>query len=653
MNADDIFRNWSFDNSIPHPGTFHLQADGAADYFQFENSTQEQNVMQHAESTQSRVLPYTNNSMSVAASVRQPEEDMTMTDFNTQYLSGPVPPVDGPQTRKRTKYRHLHWDAHKNEIRELYLDQDCTLKDTMEIMANTRSFNASEKLYKKKFKEWGWSKNLPVEMAVVMAQKMRERKQKENKDTVFIYGGRQIDYKKVEDTISRAKRSRTDQVPINAETPQGVDYETPTALMLSPGNDDSDEEQEDWDTLSESTDADEAPQLSWQGKTGSDFLDMWKSALALSKQNKAAGAEVLLKEALDGLCRVSGTTHEDTKKVCYDLANLYAETDRVTEAIRVVEKVIRDHVKILGFQSRETQQVVLQVVELLNAWNRHTEALGLLARANEILDSSSISTRARNSRFRGRRKTAARMRSEPTADSDHISDLTQSINMYSDPNNIEHALGVARSHVASGDENVERLLLATIDKCESDVGRFARQNLIARGELIKLYQKLGTVGNHPDKFNDTIEAYRRLWFSYEWDEDRFACFEFMEAVLQLAANLLKSGYLAEARDIFLEAGEKATSLFGNSDERTVWVYITIGIVYQTYINWESAAEWFEAAFAKALASREWGPKDGIVRSLQAALDKRHFSYLSDEGRPFKTAFGVSGIKIMPGRLHLE
>ena len=127
----------------------------------------------------------------------------------------------------------------------------------------------------------------------------------------------------------------------------------------------------------------------------------------------------------------------------------------------------------------------------------------------------------------------------------------------------------------------------------------------------------------------------------------------MEAALQLVANSLKCGYQLQARRMFREASEKASTIFGSADERTVWVLITIGLVYQTFMTWDDAEEWFEEAFAAALANKEWGPKDGIVRSLQNAMDHRHFSYVLDEGRPFKSIFGVCGISIRPGRLHLE
>ncbi|KAI0535673.1 hypothetical protein GGR58DRAFT_504073 [Xylaria digitata] len=651
MDTNDPF-GWSFSSGTPRPDVFHIQPNGNTDSFQAMNSTQEQNIVQQGETG---VTQHTGYPTSVMAPPQQPSNDVVMLDFNFTGPSDPGPSSRGQQARKRARYARLDWNAHKTEIRKLYLDQNHTLKETMEIMANTHSFNASEKLYKKKFKEWDWVKNLPVELAIFMTQKARERRQEENKDTVFIYGGRHFDHKRAEDTISRAKRSETNQVPINAETPQGVSYKTPAALTLSPGNDNPEEEEEDWDTSSESTDIDVTIQLSWQGNTGNDFLNVWRSALVISKQNRKAEAEELLKQAVDGLCHVSGATHEDTKKASFDLANLYAETGREVEAMQVAEGVIKDHVKILGIQNRKTQQTVLQAIELLNAWNRHTEALGLLARAQEILDSlsSNARLRERNPKRGGGHKGKGVDKRRPKTSSDHLSDVIQHINERPDPANIDYGLGVARNHVASRDKNAERLLLATIGQCESHPEGLAKQHIIAWGELIKLYQKLGSAGNHANKIAKAMETYKRLWSSFVWDEDKFERFEFMEAVLQLAANLLSSEYLQEARNMFYEAIEKATTLFGNSDERTVWVCITIGIIYQTRFNWDRAAEWFEGAYARALASREWGPEDGIVRSLKAAFDKKHFSYLSDEGRPYKTVFGVSGIKIIPGRLHLE
>jgi hypothetical protein len=44
--------------------------------------------------------------------------------------------------------------------------------------------------------------------------------------------------------------------------------------------------------------------------------------------------------------------------------------------------------------------------------------------------------------------------------------------------------------------------------------------------------------------------------------------------------------------------------------------------------------------------------DGIRISLEEAFEVRYFSYVNDEGRPFKSIFSVNGLKITPTRLHM-
>lgn len=72
----------------------------------------------------------------------------------------------------------------------------------------TRLTFPSQKLYKTKFKEWNWQKNLSADTALFMAEKARQRKREAGKDTVFSYGGRLWDSDRVEHTLSRAKRAR-------------------------------------------------------------------------------------------------------------------------------------------------------------------------------------------------------------------------------------------------------------------------------------------------------------------------------------------------------------------------------------------------------------------------------------------------------------
>lgn len=70
-----------------------------------------------------------------------------------------------------------------------------------------------KKLYKEKFKQWGWQKNLPSEYAQWMAVKANMRETQAGKDTDFLYGGLRWTRERVE---SRANRARNGDVSADA-----------------------------------------------------------------------------------------------------------------------------------------------------------------------------------------------------------------------------------------------------------------------------------------------------------------------------------------------------------------------------------------------------------------------------------------------------
>lgn len=233
-----------------------------------------------------------------------------------------------------------------------------------------------------------------------------------------------------------------------------------------------------------------------------------------------------------------------------------------------------------------------------------------------------------------------------------LSRVIQSVNEDLSLDSIEYGLGVARTYVAAKDAAVESLLFVMINQCKNHPDLFI-QHLKAQAELIKLYDKMGQADRYRAVFEDGMASVNTAWEAYMWGEDEIESFDFMEAVLQLFANILKCGYQSQVWLMFRKVSDKASVVFGFDHERTVWILITIGLVYQTHMTWSNAAEWFEEAFAVALSNKQWGPKDGMIKSLQNAMDHQHFSYVSDKGRPYKTVFGVSGLTVRPGRLHLE
>lgn len=446
-----------------------------------------------------------------------------------------------------------------------------------------------------------------------------------------------------------------------------MSYKTPKPLVVSPfpANDIEDSEVESSgisdDESEDDLDDDPADSrlvsgskltLTWRGHSRGDLQNMWRTARDYRDTGKFEEAEDMFLQAFLGLCHVLGNTNEDTVKVAYNLAGLYADSGRMKEAVDMIEKVIQNHINQWGYEDKRTQQNVLHAVELLNGWNRQADALALLSLSEELLRSSSCSHNVRRAHNQANKKGKAVERFIPTDSRPGLAGVAETLLTDLNPARVDYGLGVARARIAAKDQAAEGLLLAMIAQCE-DQPNLDVQHLKARAELLRLYDKLGMADEHKDAFEYALESLKKAWEAYSWEDEKIESLDFMEAALQLVANMLKCGYKIQARRMFLEASEKASAVFGSDDERTVWVLITIGLVYQTHTTWDDAEDWFEEAFAAALRNKDWGPKDGIVMSLQNAMDHHHFSYVLDEGRPFKTIFGVSGIKISPGRLHLE
>ena len=413
------------------------------------------------------------------------------------------------------------------------------------------------------------------------------------------------------------------------------------------------EEQHDNDMLEEESDNNiEQVALSWRGHSRTDLHAMWLRAKECRNAGQVNEAEHLLQQTFLGLSHVIGKTNEDTMKVVYTLADLYADSDRMEKAITLIEEAVQTHINTWGYENRQTQQCVLHAVEILNGWNRQGDAIGLLSLCHELLHSHASIHHTLKPENGGRANGKSGLKSITNGPGTNLARVTESILEDLSSSSVNYGLQVARAHVTAKDRAAENLLFAMIEQCHgrSDLNI---QNLKAHGELLKLFEKLGVAEDQKHHFYIAFDALTEAWDAYEWEEHKIESLDFMEASLQLLANALKCGYRVETKRSFRNAADQASEVFGFDDERTVWVLITIGLVYQTHLTWDDAEEWFEEAFSAAIANEEWGPKDGIVMSLQNAMDHQHFSYLSDEGRPFKTIFGVSGIKISPGRLHLE
>ncbi|KAK7999377.1 hypothetical protein PG990_011977 [Apiospora arundinis] len=108
--------------------------------------------------------------------------------------------------------RHPDWDAYKDTLRHMYLVEDRTLDETVQIMKTVYAFEASHKMYKEKFRVWRWQKNLPTRTQVLFMAKAKARRETKGKETVFRFGGRVLDASQVESMLVKAnKRVRVEE----------------------------------------------------------------------------------------------------------------------------------------------------------------------------------------------------------------------------------------------------------------------------------------------------------------------------------------------------------------------------------------------------------------------------------------------------------
>lgn len=446
------------------------------------------------------------------------------------------------------------------------------------------------------------------------------------------------------------------QTPINVDTTSPENALTPydkrrdvDEIMTISSSSSSDE----WESESE-TDANPLPLL-WNGKTRSDVHMLFLNARdhARAPGGDAEIAEAMLQSALTGYNRLLGPVHAETNEVVHTLATFYYQHDRLPDAYSLLEQSCRAHVKKVGIHDARAYQYVLDVVQLLNGWNKQDDALAFLARARDLEEQGASRTKTTRRRRQNKSSTATQ-RSEAPQDSLLLKTARTLSDHPQDPTELEYGLSVARAHASTDRVAVEQLLLTTINQCGQDTNKLAVQRLKAWAELLRLHQRPSNEIVNITSYQNAHAAFTDVMRRYPWHEmtrRKFESFRVIEAALELIAPFVKASYLNDAKRMFQKCEEQATTVFGDDDERTIWMFISIGLVYQRFRGWDEAHHWFEQALN--IAMDKYAEDDGIRISLEEAMEVKHFSYVNDEGRPYKTIFGVNGLKITPIRLHME
>ncbi|KAI0399713.1 hypothetical protein F4802DRAFT_602701 [Xylaria palmicola] len=137
--------------------------------------------------------PSPDSDRDVASSAASVKEETSLATERDSTSCEPVP-TDAQQrgNRRRKSHSPEAWDAVKNDIERLYLEENRRLKDVMSILEEQRGFWASPKMYKTKLTQWKFFKNNRRSDVANLLSMQRDRLAM-GKESTFRRNGRTVD----------------------------------------------------------------------------------------------------------------------------------------------------------------------------------------------------------------------------------------------------------------------------------------------------------------------------------------------------------------------------------------------------------------------------------------------------------------------------
>ncbi|KAH6635852.1 Clr5 domain-containing protein [Chaetomium tenue] len=118
---------------------------------------------------------------------------------------------------RRSKYGSLNWGEHQPLLKQLYLDEDRTLRDVAKILKDEYRFAPSISAYKRQFATWGWRKNSSTQVAHPVGRSTRKRQSESGKDTGLGLGGAQFTSTGIEQVAALRSLKRAWTTPMTAD----------------------------------------------------------------------------------------------------------------------------------------------------------------------------------------------------------------------------------------------------------------------------------------------------------------------------------------------------------------------------------------------------------------------------------------------------
>ncbi|QYT02077.1 Clr5 domain-containing protein [Trichoderma simmonsii] len=275
------------------------------------------------------------------------------------------------------------WKEKKTAIYSFYMEQELTLRTTMQLMQIHHQFQATEKMYKAKFRQWKWSKNLPRAIAGRMLDVGNERLPKL---TVFWRNNQEWSMEEIKKRRSKHSAQGNSSLQDNSSIPDDFTYGTPPSSGITDTESVLDNDAATADTESvldnDAATADTTEDLlkflvEGRCRTNSTPEELYSRAREAVKAAEAGTcnheeAESALKDAFSYFRHHFSPTHSKTVEIGYFLVSFYVKLGRVNDAHCILDWMTNEH--CADAKSYGTVTYVLSTIATLRRTGRDKEA---------------------------------------------------------------------------------------------------------------------------------------------------------------------------------------------------------------------------------------------------------------------------------------
>lgn len=507
----------------------------------------------------------------------------------------------------------------------------------------------SDKLYKQKFKQWGWSKYLTAEKANWMSRKKEKRMREDQKETSFQVGGRDLSVDEIQRKAKRAKpqdyrildgqsiadctQGSTDKCQA-MPTPTDVRYSTPvnTSSHGVGARYSSGSRSNRWTPTPILNALQRKPRrMIWSGLTCLDILTIHERGHSLDEDGEWDEAEENFREALAGCQVLLSPAHEHTRIFTYHLADFYAQHDRMADADKLLDWMTD---RILNrFEATETLVVahLLKIAELLRKWRRLDEAKAFGIVLAQLVSSTHV-------QWGGSATEAStmipRVNMPPSlvigaASTQGLGNLVMPLSTEGmtdesrahDRKLMDSKLSLAMAYVEANDARVEEFLEHVIRQCEDRPKNLMAHILKAWTTMAQLYQNLRRL----EKMDRALLRIREILMNISKDD--YGRMKSLPLVAIESAKLyIELGRNNAAAEIFSRIECGIVDAVGPDlvipQKLASDLLIKIGVWFQDQNRWKDARPRFERALCLALAAHDF--KCELIKRLETTLEDRRY-----------------------------